>query len=89
MLCLQRQIYEANQRAAMPAPKRQPRRAVIVVATGEGVINAFTSSSEEEQGKAKRGKHPPADVVMRDLSQGDDEPLDTGGARAKARIDDN
>lgn len=82
MLRLQRQAYEANQRAAMPAPKRQPQRAVTVVAPGEGPINAFTSSGEERGRVRRRGKTPPADVVMRDSSSDDDEPPDTGGASA-------
>ena len=80
MLRLQRQVYEANQRAAMPAPKRQPQRAVTVVAPGEGPIDAFTSSGEERGKVRRRGKTPPADVVMRGSSS--DEPPDTGGASA-------
>ena len=82
MLRLQRQVYEANQREAMPAPKRQPQRAVTVVAPGEGPIDAFTSSGEERGRVRRRGKTPPADVVMRDSSQDDDEPSDSGGASA-------
>ena len=45
-LRLQRQVYEANQRAAMPPPRAR-RPAVTVVAPGEGPIDAFTSSGEE------------------------------------------
>ena len=78
MLRIQRQVYEANQRTAMPPPRA--RRAVTVVAPGEGPIDAFMSSGEEERGRARRrGQPPPADVVMRDSSRDDDEP-DSGGA---------
>ena len=77
-LRLQRQVYEANERAAMPPPRA--RRAVTVVAPGEGPIDAFMSSGEEERGRVRRrGQPPPADVVMRDSSRDDDEP-DSGGA---------
>ena len=63
MLRLRRQVYEANQRAVMPAPSR-PQGAVTVVAPGEGPIDAFTSSGEERGRVRRRGKTLPADVVM-------------------------
>ena len=47
MLRIQRQVYEANQRAAMPPPPRARRPAVTVVAPGEGPIDAFTSGGED------------------------------------------